>query len=226
MRKITQQPDLHSDAIQHDEMASEKIALRHEMADRLKEARLLRGFLFARDAARRYHWVLQTYAAHENGSRGFTKQTALTYAKAFAVNAIWLLSGEGPREADVKIRIEGYIGAGAMIYALETQDDFWMDEVESPVGSPDSFVAFIVRGDSNYPALKDREIVICKRDGIPASSLVGVECAMKLADGRRLVKTIAQGSLPGRYTLLSFNHPPIVDQAIDWASKVEWVKKP
>lgn len=196
------------------------------MADRLKEARKLRKFETARDAARRYRWTLQTYAAHENGTRGFTKDTALTYAKAFAVNALWLLSGEGPREADVKIRVEGYIGAGAMIYALETQDDFWMDEVESPVGDADTFVAFVVRGDSNYPALKDREIVICKRDGTPAALLVGSECAVKLSDGRRLVKTITHGSLPGRYTLLSFNHPPIVDQMIDWSSKIEWVKKP
>jgi DNA-binding XRE family transcriptional regulator len=63
-------------------------------SDRLKRARIEAGFSRT-EAAKRLGLRYSTYAAHENGSRGFNKGSARHYAAAFKVNAQWLLYGLG-----------------------------------------------------------------------------------------------------------------------------------
>lgn len=65
-----------------------------EMHERLKSSRPAAGFETARDAVERFGWVPTTYAGHENGSRGFRRDTALEYARAFRVAPEWLLYGK------------------------------------------------------------------------------------------------------------------------------------
>ncbi len=62
-----------------------------DIAFRLKNARLKAGFSTAAAAARRLGVAYPTYAAHENGSRGIGNEELLAYAKAFKVEASWLL---------------------------------------------------------------------------------------------------------------------------------------
>lgn len=64
-------------------------------SDRLKQAREAAGFEKASDAARRLDMHYQTYAAHENGSRGIKVSAARRYAKAFGVSFEWLMLGRG-----------------------------------------------------------------------------------------------------------------------------------
>ena len=63
-------------------------------ADRLRQARLRRGFSSARAAARFFSWNYNAYTQHENGKRGL-RNTAKEYAKELRVPLSWLLTGEG-----------------------------------------------------------------------------------------------------------------------------------
>jgi hypothetical protein len=63
--------------------------LRALQADRLPEARQLRGFKSANGAAKSFGWS-SAYISHENGTRGIGRQY-LEYALAFRVHEAWLL---------------------------------------------------------------------------------------------------------------------------------------
>ncbi len=67
---------------------------RPEPAKRLEEARIARGFKEAKAAANFFGWKYDSYAQHENGTRGITRAAA-QYAKAYRVSQGWLLTGEG-----------------------------------------------------------------------------------------------------------------------------------
>lgn len=61
--------------------------------DRLRKARIRAGFETPADAARRFGWNENTYKSHENGARGFKRDGAVEYARAFRVSPSWLLLG-------------------------------------------------------------------------------------------------------------------------------------
>lgn len=70
------------------------------MAERLRAARVLKGFHSAAEAARAMGIAEPTYHAHENGTRGFHRE-AERYAAFFRVDIGWLLTGAGePRPGD------------------------------------------------------------------------------------------------------------------------------
>jgi predicted phosphoadenosine phosphosulfate sulfurtransferase len=68
---------------------------RPELAERLVAARKFAGFKTARAASARFGWNQHTYGAHESGQRGFSKDTAEVYAKAFKVPVAWLYLDQG-----------------------------------------------------------------------------------------------------------------------------------
>ncbi|HZB90758.1 MAG TPA: S24 family peptidase [Stellaceae bacterium] len=197
-----------------------------EQAKRLREARIGAGFADATTAARRFGWVIPTYLAHENGSRGFGLARAQLYAGAFRVNWQWLLTGEGSSSSNLKIPVSGYVGAGCVVIpADEGVGPGGIEEVDLPPGVYGDYAAFKVRGDSNYPAYRDNEIIFVRREGGPPREFINRECVLDTADGRRLLKTLTPGSKKGHFTLISFNAPPIVDVRVTWASPVEWTYK-
>jgi hypothetical protein len=63
-------------------------------SDRLRAARIKAGFNSAAEAARARGWREATYRHHENGTRGFGKDHARAYGRAFGVSAGWLLDLE------------------------------------------------------------------------------------------------------------------------------------
>jgi transcriptional regulator with XRE-family HTH domain len=78
-----------------------------KLANRLKEARELAGFETGSDAARALGVPIGSYNCHENGTRGFKRDRALKYAKAFKVDPQWLLYGLGnPRGPDIIDKIK------------------------------------------------------------------------------------------------------------------------
>lgn len=197
-----------------------------DRANRLKLARGRAKFADATAAARRFGWAIPTYLAHENGSRGFNVERARGYARAFKVNAAWLLTGEGSASSNSMVPVSGYVGAGAVIYAAdESIGPRGIEEVDLPPGMYGDYLAFKVRGDSNYPAYRNSEIIFVKKEGGPPDEFVNRECVLQTIDGRRLLKTLTQGSERGHFTLISFNAPPMVDERIEWASPVEWTRK-
>lgn len=73
-----------------------------EISERLKAARIEAGFESVADAARALHVKYSTYAAHENGGKGFGPGKLELYARRFKVSTDWLLTGkgQGPRVAN------------------------------------------------------------------------------------------------------------------------------
>lgn len=60
--------------------------------ERLREARIRKGYEDAADAARAFGWNEITYRAHESGGRKFHNAVE-RYARAFGVTPEWLLYG-------------------------------------------------------------------------------------------------------------------------------------
>lgn len=79
-------------------------AERKAMAARLVQAREMAGLDGPVEAHRALRMPYQTYAAHENGSRGF-RQSAARYARFYKVRLEWLLTGEGDMTAHPAIHI-------------------------------------------------------------------------------------------------------------------------
>lgn len=120
------------------------------------------------------------------------------------------------------IPVEGYVGAGAAVFPL---DEGAFEPIEPPFGAPDNAVAFIVRGDSMYPAYRDGTFLIC----LPADDIHSVlhkRAVVTLEDGRRYVKDIGPGAKNGLYTLYSHNAAPIPDVRISSAARVIGTKEP
>jgi hypothetical protein len=70
--------------------------IRKEQRLRLHFARLLRGHATSSRAARLLGLSRGTAGMHENGLSSLSDEVANTYAAAYAIDARWLLSGEGP----------------------------------------------------------------------------------------------------------------------------------
>ena len=68
---------------------------RQTSASRLRLAREAAGFKSASEAVEKFRWRASTYMAHENGQNGIRTEPALAYARAFGVDAGWILTGSG-----------------------------------------------------------------------------------------------------------------------------------
>jgi phage repressor protein C with HTH and peptisase S24 domain len=197
-------------------------------ADRLRQARIAKGYDQASDAAAAFGWNRNTYLSNENGNAPFSYKKAAVYAQAFGVAADWLYSGSegGGRGAGApaSIPVVGYVGAASEYFGFDDHaQGSGLDEIEAPPGVPESAVAVIVRGDSGYPAIREGMVLIywnCLADPV---DVVGEDCFVKLKDGRTLVKILERGSAPGLYTLNSINSStaPIRDVEVEWAAPIE-----
>jgi phage repressor protein C with HTH and peptisase S24 domain len=116
-----------------------------EFALRLQEARSRRGFESARKASEYFGWKYDTYAQHENGTRGLVRAAA-KYAKAFRVSEAWLLTGEGEPGAEMIVPHLSWVSAGAMTREDISDEAIGVVEVAGlPRGD---WFALTVRGDS------------------------------------------------------------------------------
>ncbi len=109
----------------------------------------------------------------------------------------------------------GYIGAGAVVYPIDDGDPLYSLNIEYPL--PPGTVGAIVRGDSMFPIFEDGDLVAYSGETVLPEDMIGETCIVQVTDGRMLIKTIRRGSLPGLYTLTSYNAPDIVDVSLDWA---------
>lgn len=98
---------------------------RPDAAKRLEQARIARGFKTAKEACTFFGWNYETYAQHENGTRGIVRASK-KYAKAFRVREGWLLTGEGE-------------GPGSDDKSLDAQ----VRHILPPEEDPDDYDAFV-----------------------------------------------------------------------------------
>ena len=201
---------------------------RPEPAKRLEKARIQRGFATAKDATRFFGWVYETYIQHEQGIRGIGRQAA-KYADAFRVSEGWLLTGEGRgpnRTTKRMIPVVGYVGAGAEIYAIDDHPKGQgIEEVECPWAElAASTVAVRVRGDSMVPAYYNGDLIFYEETHSDFRHLLGKECVVALADGRRFIKEVRR-TQTGQWYLHSHNSEPIFGIEIVWAAKARLIQR-
>jgi phage repressor protein C with HTH and peptisase S24 domain len=194
------------------------------MAKRLKEARELAGYRTASEAAAKLRLKEQTYLAHENGSRGFTKKAPF-YSAKYSVNLEWLVTGRGLPSAN-KVAVVGYVGAGQKIIPIDDHmRGAGLDSVEAPPGAKATGLAAVkVRGDSMYPAYQDGDVILYGEHEPPAE-LIGREVVVKTVSEEMFIKHLETGSKPGCYTLRSYNATPLRDVEILWAARVRYIVK-
>jgi phage repressor protein C with HTH and peptisase S24 domain len=203
-------------------------AFMSEMYERLAAARKEAGYPTASAAAEALGVKEPTYLGHENGSRGFKRDSADQYARKFHVGLEWLLTGKGPKErrplrfdpAETRyVNLVGYVSAGATTHFFANDEP--LDEVIAPVGSTDSTVAVEIRGDS-LGTFFDRWLVFYDDVRRPVTSdLINKLCVVGLDDGRILIKKIQRSKGRGLFHLLSQTEDPILDTRIEWAAKVK-----
>lgn len=126
------------------------------------------------------------------------------------------------------IPVVGYVGGGYEVFAFDDHSmGAGLDEVEAPPDASPDAVAVVVRGDSMQPAYYDGDHLIYndRRSGEDIAELAGDECVVCLHDGRMFVKVLVPGTEIGGWTLYSYNAPPLVNEDVEWAARVGWVKR-
>lgn len=200
-----------------------------ERAARLRQARERAGYDSATDAARAFGWTVPTYLAHENASRGIPYERATKYARAFRVNAAWLITGVGAMVNRGTTQVVGYIGAGEQIFAMDDHEKgAGLEEVDLPPGIfGDDLCALKIRGNSMRP-LRDGWVVFYRKsqDGVPDTAISEL-CVVKLTDGRVFLKELRRGYTKGLFNLESWSaaSPPMIDQEVEWAVPIEAISR-
>lgn len=138
-------------------------------------------------------------------------------------NALGVAPSELLPNNPVKIKlvpVVGFVGAGAETHFYSNSDNP-DEETEAAPGSNDKTVAVEIRGTSLGPMF-DRALVFYdeKRDP-PTSDMLRKLCVVGLVDGRVLVKQLLNGSIVGRFHLLSQTEGMIENAEIEWAAIVK-----
>ena len=137
-------------------------------SDRLRQARIRKGFDQAIDASSAYGWNRNTYSSNENGNAPFSFKSAQKYAAAFGVRAEWLYSGTGPM-VDEEIPIpNGAIPVAPIPVIGEIAAGNWKEAVRkstlsipAPLPSmPPLAFALEVSGDSMDLLVEDGAMII------------------------------------------------------------------
>lgn len=126
------------------------------------------------------------------------------------------------------IAVVGYVGAGGEIpeYVDDHAKGDGLEHVPRPPGMRGNVVAVRVRGASMLPVYREGDVLFYSSDQRRSpAELIGVECIVRLKDGRTLLKEIRHGSRKGRFTLGSHNWPDIQDVLIEWAVPVRWIDR-
>lgn len=199
------------------------ISRQDEQASRLRQAREMRGFKSAKEAASRFGFNYNTYSQHERGTAGITR-AAKDYARAYRVSEAWLLTGEGQPEETRMVRIRGLAGAGPEGTVLFATGDGDFGEVPAPIDASPNVEALEVRGTSMYGIANDGWLLFYEDKEVPAEHHMGELCVCWLEDDRILVKIPRPGSGPGLFHLESANAQTMFDVPVRSFSVVTDIK--
>lgn len=158
----------------------------------------------------------------ESGARRLTVDWMERVAQAFGVNPADLLAPSGQRT----IPLVGYVGAGAEVFAIDDHaKGDGLEQVECPWdGLSPSTVAVRVKGDSMMPAYFDGDLIFYEQQYTDFTHLLGKECVVALADGRKFIKQLRR-TQSGQWYLHSHNAEPILGVQIEWAARVRLIAR-
>lgn len=154
-----------------------------------------------------------------------SEANAMAIALRAPVTQIFNVFGIGQlRQTYGTLAITGYIDASSGVIIERTgMESGVLDEIDAPFPGYGGMVAR-VKGNSMAPRFRDGEVVGFTPDGHDVGRLVGSEVVVCTEDGRMLLKILAKGTEPDRYTLLSLNRDEelIHNVAIAWAAPLDW----
>lgn len=199
-------------------------------AQRLRQARIDRGFETAAAAADAFGWSRNTYASNENGNAPFSYRRAKAYAEAFGVSAEWLYDAAGamrPAGADGLAPVVGRVGAnpdGTVLFAL---GDDPVELAPIPPGGSDQARALRVVGHSMRGVADDGALIYFEDQRTPPSAdMLGHVVIVETDTDEVLVKRLLRGSRPGLYDLESVAGPMRQDARLRWAAHITAIIPP
>lgn len=199
-------------------------------SERLRHARLEKGFDTAASAADAFGWNRNTYASNENGHAPFSFRKAKEYASAFGVRPEWLYDAlgamRGPAAAGL-VPIVGRVAAspeGAVLYA--TGQDAG-DLAPIPPGGSDQAVALQVVGHSMRGMADDGALIYFEDQRTPPTAdMLGHVVVVEVDTDEVLVKRLLRGSRAGVYDLESLAGPTRHDARLRWAAHITAIVPP
>lgn len=195
------------------------------LGNRLREARLSRGFRSAAEAARQFQWNITSYQQAENGTRPPTRDKITEYARNFRVSVSWLLTGSGtPEDTDIKtVPFFGHIDQASGY--LVRSDPAAKEEVIAPPGASEFTVAIRARGGGRVVCAG--ALLYFENRRRPATEeLLGKLCVVAIDDSKVVIRRVEPGSQPGLFNLFTFVDPLIADCQPLWAAEIIWIRQP
>lgn len=203
-------------------------------ADRLRKARIARGYETAAQAVEAHGWKAGTYHGNENGHAVFSYKRAKEYARAYKVRPEWLYEGAGEMvdgtvgalEPDL-VRVVGTVGAASDgLVVMETAHERY-DYAPIPPGGTSRANALEVRGGS-MPGVADEGSLLYFEEQVtkPSKDMLNRVVIVETMDGRVLVKRLLRGSEKGLFDLESVVGPTLEDVQIKWAAHITAIVPP
>ena len=201
-----------------------------ERFQRLRAARLGKGFDTAAAAADAHGWNRNTYASNENGNAPFSYRRAKDYAAAFDVRPEWLYDATGPMRAAGDagfVPIIGRVGAnpeGLVLFATGQEPG---DLAPIPPGGSDQAVALRVVGHSMHGVADDGALIYFEDQRTPPTpDMLGHIVVVEIDTDEVLVKRLLRGSRAGRFDLESVAGPTRHDAKLRWAAHITAIIPP
>jgi transcriptional regulator with XRE-family HTH domain len=194
---------------------------RRLIGGRLRKAREDAGFKTVREFVLRSGLKYDTYYQHETGRRPLTVGAATLYARLLQVSPAWILTGDTSHRPGL-CRIVGEVGNNGTVVLFDTEGG--IDPAVVP-NADEHLDILRVTDDSGKPFTGLNDLVYFRPLlGYNKLECHGVDCVVRLADGRVLIRqVIAQGG--NLATLLAYNGKPELNVEIAAASPVEIVRK-
>ena len=199
-------------------------------AQRLRQARIDRGYDTAASAADAHAWSRNTYASNENGNAPFSYRRAKEYAAAFGVSPEWLYDAAGPMRtagADGLVPVIGHVGAnpdGTVLFALG-QDPAELAPI--PPGGSEQARALKVVGHSMRGVADDGALIYFEDQRTPPTpDMLGHVVVVETDTDEVLVKRLLRGSRSGLYDLESVAGPMRRDARLRWAAHITAIIPP
>jgi hypothetical protein len=185
-------------------------------ADRLKAARLARGYRTAKAAAEAMNSKVATYTQHETPGRIIPEKKARLYADFFRTTPEWILYGISPaREAtnryplpmlEISERSHKLVRLGVAPLPVRLEPDVCALRICSNkiLGPVEGFTLIYFK-----PATTNFD-----------ERLLESLCVVCLKDETITLGTLLRGSLAERFHVMQMRGDPLLDQSLLWAAKV------
>jgi hypothetical protein len=201
-----------------------------EPCQRLRQARLAKGFETATAAADAFGWNRNTYVANETGYAPFSYRRAKDYAQAFGVRPEWLYDAAGamlPMAEPGYAPIVGRVGAnpeGLVLFATGHDPN---ELAPIPPGGTERAVALRVVGHSMRGVADDGALIYFEdQKTAPTPDMLGHVVVVETDTDEVLVKRLLRGSRSGLFDLESIAGPTRQDARLRWAAHITAIIPP